>query len=164
MDFQIKEIQPEDDAAVCQIIKQVGEEFGAVGEGYGPSDGEVVCMSQHYNDSTRSRYLVAKVDGVIVGGGGIAALSGAKDVAELKKLFLLPESRGLGIGRALAEDCLAFAQAHGYRRCYLDTLCSMKSAIALYEELGFQRLDQPFASSEHNGCDVWMLKELVVTD
>lgn len=160
MSYRIREIQPEDDLRVSQIIKAVGEEFGAVGEGYGPSDSEVDAMSQHYSDQSCSRYFVAIVAGEVVGGGGIAAFNGSKRICELRKLFLLPASRGLGIGKKLTFDCLAYAKSKGYQSCYLDTLTNMKSAISLYDSLGFNQLDKPLEGTVHNGCDVWMLKEL----
>ncbi|CSB72218.1 acetyltransferase [Vibrio cholerae] len=81
-------------------------------------------------------------------------------MCELKKLFLLPTSRGHGVGRALSEHCLNFAKQQGYTKCYLDTLSSMTQAIKLYQQLGFEHLTQPMAGTEHNGCDVWMLKSL----
>ncbi|MBF4344466.1 GNAT family N-acetyltransferase, partial [Vibrio anguillarum] len=43
----------------------------------------------------------------------------------------------------------------------LDTLTSMKVAVRLYENLGFDHLDAPLADTLHNSCDVWMLKSLV---
>lgn len=117
-------------------------------------------MSQHYNDTSSSRYLVALIAGDVVGGCGIAPFNGSQEVCELRKLFLLPEGRGLGLGRRLTEDCLKYAESIGYRRCYLDTLRNMKSAISLYEKLGFRHLNKPYEDSPHTGCDVWMLKEL----
>lgn len=160
MNYTIEEIKPQHDAKIGQIIKQVGAEFGAIGEGFGPSDPEVTAMSQHYNDASASRYFVATINNDIVGGSGIAAFNGSNETCELRKLFLLAESRGLGIGQKLTQDCLKYAKYKGYRNCYLDTLSSMKSAIALYEKLGFKHLDKPLAGTIHNGCDVWMLMEL----
>lgn len=160
MSYEIQEIKPLHDAKVCDIIKKVGEEYGAIGEGFGPSDPEVNAMSQSYKDEKSSRYLVATIKGNIVGGSGIAAFNGSSEVCELRKLFLLPESRGLGLGKKLTEGCLEYAKSKGYKKCYLDTLTSMKSAIYLYEKLGFEHLDKPFEGTIHNGCDVWMLKEL----
>lgn len=160
MSYIIEKIQPKHDARISQIIKQVGAEFGAIGEGFGPSDPEVDAMSQYYNDESASRYFVASIKGSIVGGSGIAAFNGSNQVCELRKLFLLAESRGLGIGKKLTEDCLSYAKAKGYKQCYLDTLSNMTSAIALYEKLGFSHLEKPLAGTIHNGCDVWMLKQL----
>jgi len=160
MSYKIQSIQPHHDLQVGEIIKKVGAEFGAVGDGFGPSDPEVEAMSQHYKSADSSCYLVATIDDAIVGGSGIAAFNGSNEVCELRKLFLLPESRGLGLGKKLTEDCLAFAKSKGYQQCYLDTLTSMKSAISLYEKLGFIHLDKPLAGTIHGGCDVWMLKEL----
>lgn len=160
MNYIVQEIKSKHDLNLCEIIKKVGTEFGAIGEGFGPSDAEVKTMSQHYKNENASRYLVASIEGHLVGGSGVASFNNSNEICELRKLFLLPESRGLGIGKKLTEDCLEYAKSKGYKKCYLDTLTSMKSAIFLYEKLGFQYLDKPLEGTTHNGCDVWMLKEL----
>lgn len=160
MTVEIDLIQPQHDEDVRTIIKAVGAEFGAIGEGFGPSDPEVDAMSQYYTLEKRSLYLVATLNGKIVGGCGVAPFNNSQQTCELKKLFLLPESRGLGLGKKLSELCLEFAVQQGFSECYLDTLTSMKSAIHLYEKLGFQHLDQPLDGTEHSSCDVWMLKQL----
>ena len=66
MNISIQKITPHDDAAICHIIKTVGAEFGAIGDGFGPSDAEVLHMSEHYCASMRSQYWVARIDGVVV--------------------------------------------------------------------------------------------------
>ncbi len=148
------------DQSVRKIIEQVGAEFGAVGEGYGPSDPEVLCMSQHYGDETKSVYLVALLDGEVVGGCGLASFNGSSEVCELKKLFILPKGRGHGLGKKMSMACLDYARTQGYQHCYLDTLSAMKVAIRLYESLGFEHLEAPLDGTLHNACDVWMLKSL----
>lgn len=160
MQLEIRKITPQDDPQIRDIIQSVGLEYGAVGEGYGPSDEEVSAISQHYIQRTNSCYFIAWQDEQIVGGCGIAAFSGSTHMCELKKLFLLPKSRRLGIGRALTETCLDYAIQQGYQQCYLDTLSNMHRAIALYKTLGFQSLAAPLPDSEHTACDVWMLKTL----
>ena len=160
MSYEIKQIKPEHDKKVCEIIKSVGKEYGAIGDGFGPSDQEVLAMSQHYNDKSSSQYLVAIIDGDVVGGSGVAAFNGSTEICELRKLFLLPASRGMGLGKELTKKCLSLAQNMGYKQCYLDTLTSMKSAISLYEKLGFKHLNEPLEGTIHNACDVWMLKDL----
>ena len=160
MPCTIDEIRPEWDGDICRIIKEIGAEYGAVGEGFGPSDAEVEAMSQHYGMGTKSRYLVARVGDQVVGGCGVAGFNGSHDICELRKLFLNRECRGLGVGQRLTHQCLEFAVSQGYRQCYLDTLASMVSAISLYEKMGFTHLEAPLEGTPHGGCDVWMLKSL----
>jgi|GEM_PF-3451429 len=72
MHCEIRNIRPEDDKYICHIIKTVGAEFCAIGDGFGPSDEEVECMSQHYKGADNALYLVAVKDNLLIGEGGIA--------------------------------------------------------------------------------------------
>lgn len=164
--YKIRTIQASDDEQVGILIRSVGKEFGAVGQGFGPSDSEVEAMSLHYAEP-KHLFLVITLpsggpdsDETVVGCGGIAPLDPEKGICELKKLFLHPDHRGSGLGKALTQKCLTFANAVGYQHCYLDTLSSMKRAISIYEKFGFEHLDAPIDLSVHSGCDVWMIKAL----
>ena len=160
MSYKIEEISPKYDIDICKIIKSVGEEFGAVGEGFGPGDEEVRNMSKYYGEKTKSIYFIAIKDGEVVGGCGISNFDNDKNICELRKLFILKEVRGLGIGRKLVEKSLEFAKENGYKECYLDTLSNMKDAIKLYKKLEFKNLSKPLEGVVHTGCDVWMIKTL----
>ena len=134
-DFLIREITAADDPAIYQIIQQVGAEFGAIGEGFGPSDPEVLAMSEAFLPEPDSCYFVAQAGNVLVGGGGIAPLRSHSGICELKKLFILPQGRGLGIGNALMQECLAFAESQAFEACYLDTIVVHGSGYTLIHKV-----------------------------
>jgi len=68
-------------------------------------------------------------------------LPGDNAVCEMKRLFVRPRFRGLGIGRMLGERIVAEARAVGYRRMRLDTIPSiMADAVALYRRMGFKEI------------------------
>lgn len=156
----IRPIEARDDEAVAAIIRAVMPEFGASGPGFAIHDAEVGCMHATYSQP-RSSYFVV-VDGArIVGGGGVAPLaSGDPDTCELRKMYFLPEARGRGAGRALLERCLAAARAHGFRRCYLETLARMDTARALYAKFGFKPICAPMGNTGHFGCDSYYALDL----
>jgi len=80
--------------------------------------------------------LLAKRASLAVGVVGLKPL--AAGIAEIKRLYVAPEARGDGLGRALAERAIAAARTKGYERLRLDThRPSMAAAIALYRNLGF---------------------------
>jgi GNAT superfamily N-acetyltransferase len=82
------------------------------------------------------RAFIADADGVAVGCVGIRPLD-PPAIAELKRMYLRPEVRGRGLGRALGEAALASAAELGYEIVRLDTIAEMVGAAALYRKLGF---------------------------
>ncbi|MEO8623582.1 MAG: GNAT family N-acetyltransferase [bacterium] len=79
--------------------------------------------------------------------GCVALQALAPDTAELKRMYVRPESRGRGIARRLTEHAIAVAAAKGYARLRLGTLPHMHAAQRLYTSLGFQPI-APYRSVE----------------
>ena len=145
---------------MARIIRTVMPEFGAGGCGFAINDPEVDWMYRAYS-APRSAYFVVEVGGRVVGGGGVAPLEGGDaDTCELRKMYFLPEARGLGAGAAMMARCLDAAREAGFRQCYLETLTGMDAAMRLYERSGFRRIDGPMGNTGHGGCNTFYLREL----
>jgi putative acetyltransferase len=85
------------------------------------------------------RLLLAEGDGQLAACVALHKL--APGVCEMKRLYLRPQFRGKGFGRALAERIIAEARQIGYQRMLLDTVEPvMKDAVAMYRKLGFKEI------------------------
>ncbi len=62
------------------------------------------------------------------------------NACEIRRLYVRPVHRGLGMGRRLTEAQMDFARMQGYSYMLLDTLSEMEAARALYQDLGFQEV------------------------
>ena len=63
------------------------------------------------------------------------------ETCEMKRLYVLPEARSFGLGKALTEALITVARDRGYSSLRLDTLPTMVIAAKLYERMGFRRID-----------------------
>ena len=85
------------------------------------------------------RLLLVECEGQLAGCVALHKLG--RGVCEMKRLYLRPQFRGKGLGRALAERVIAEARQVGYRRMRLDTVEPvMKDAVAMYRKLGFKQI------------------------
>ncbi len=158
--LQVRPITGADNPGVARLIRVVMPEFGADGPGFAIHDPEVEDMAGSYT-GPGSGYLVVERDGQVLGGAGFGPLAGGpSDTCELRKMYFLPEIRGLGLGQQLLREVLGKAREAGYARCYLETLGSMARARRLYQAFGFQRLPGPLGSTGHYGCNAWYALDL----
>ena len=89
---------------------------------------------------------------------GIGALRPEQPgVAEIKRMWVAPEARGLGGGRLLLDELEAAARRFGYTEVWLDSNSSLTEAIAMYRSAGF--VDVPRYNT-HPFAQVWLGKKL----
>src|SRR5580698_3618863 len=85
------------------------------------------------------RLMLVEYEGQLA--GCIALHKLADGICEMKRLYLRPQFRGKGLGRALAGHIISEARRMGYQRMRLDTVePAMKDAVAMYRKLGFREI------------------------
>lgn len=85
----------------------------------------------------REGLWLARLDSRVV--GSVTLFEEDRELGRLGHLVLLPEARGTGGGRRLAETVLDAARAAGYERLHLLTFSGLRAAGSLYRSLGFVR-------------------------
>jgi len=83
----------------------------------------------------QERCWIAEMNGEPV--GCVFVVRKSKSVAKLRLLIVEPRARGIGLGRRLVEECIAFARDKGYRKLVLWTQSNLAAARAIYRKTGF---------------------------
>ncbi len=106
-------------------------------------DKELQELEERYSPPN-SRFFLLKEQNKAVACAILKRFS--EEAVELKRMFITPEARGKGYGRALLKHTIQNAKDLGFRRMVLDTEPVMASAIQLYEKYGFQKRDAYYNS------------------
>lgn len=142
--FQIAPARsPGDLAAVADLFAGYAASL-PVDLGYQDFDGELAALPGKYAPPGGELFLARDAAGAPLGCVGLRPLPD-EACCEMKRLFLLPAARGLGLGRALTERVIDQARRLGCRELRLDTLATMTAAQALYRSLGFEPIDPYYA-------------------
>jgi len=83
-------------------------------------------------------FFVTRYDGVAAGCGGIELFG--VEYGEIKRMYVRPQFRGLGLAKLMLDHLAAYAQERDIHLLRLETGIHQKEAIALYEWMGFQRI------------------------
>jgi hypothetical protein len=145
--------EEEDIAAARQLMSEYGDHLAN-----NPSGAASICLTNYEQEleclpEGYATILLAKSDGNEAGCVALREISRDEQACEMKRLWVNSNFRGLGLGRKLIEEALAWASRGGYQAMYLDTVpAAMPEAGRLYASLGFipvQRYnDNPVAGVE----------------
>ena len=136
---------PEDKARAGALIRQYLEWLQTEAEErYGLHFDVEGMVASDLADSGKFRppdgrlYLV-RYEGEVVGVGALKKLE--EGVAEIQRMFVPPEFRGKGLGRAIVERLVEDARMVGYRQIKLESLSFLHAAHALYRSMGFEDVE-----------------------
>ena len=133
--FHIRRAASADDLrAVARLFGDYAASLG-VDLGYQDFAAEVANLPGKYGPPAGELLIGVDPAGAALGCVGLRPL--ADGDAEMKRLYVSPTARGLGLGRALVEAIVRKAADLGYPRIKLDTLPAMHAALALYRAAGF---------------------------
>ena len=96
------------------------------------------------------RLYLAEADGEAVGVGGLKRLT--ETTGEIKRMYVRPDARGLGVGRAIVDRLVADARELGLETVYLESASFMHAAHALYRSVGFMP-SEPYPGREFEGLE-----------
>lgn len=146
----VQAVSPEDLATAANLFRAYAEALG-VDLCFQDFAAELADLPGKYAPPRGALLLARGADGQAL---GCVALRPAPHLAggcEMKRMYVAPAARGLGLGRALAAAVIGAARQAGYQRMVLDTLPSLSAALALYADLGFVRIaayyDTPIAET-----------------
>jgi len=160
MGIIIRRIEERDNRSIADVIKNVCREFKVDWPGTVYTDPTTNDLYRLFQNPG-SAYWIAEEDGRLVGGCGIYPTDGLPaNYAELVKFYLLPGSRGKGIGKKLMAKCFISAIASGYEHLYLKSIPEFDKALEMYEKAGFKQLESALGHSVDLVCNIWMVKPL----
>ncbi len=156
----IRLLEASDASAILEIISGCRREYGLEGRVHSILEPADYVTFDLYRQPWSS-YVVAAVEGDIVGGGGIAPLADDQQFScELQRMYLRPAHRGLGIGQLLLAACIQAAQRFRYEHCYAETISEMTTALGFYQRHGFRLLTAPRGRTGHSHNDRWMMLDI----
>jgi GNAT superfamily N-acetyltransferase len=150
---EIRSVDPEHpDARYC-LAEYVAELNRRSPRGFDPSVGATALP--HEVRPPAGQFFLAYLHGQAIGCGAVKHHGDAP--AEIKRMWIAPQARGLGLGRRLLEKLEACALAGGARVAHIETSAVLTEALALYRSAGWIEVppfnDEPFA-------DHWLEKSL----
>ena len=127
--------RPQDIAEAAVLFREYADWLG-IDLSFQGFEAELASLPGKYAPPTGELMLAHAPAGDVLGCVAMRPLAGGA-VCEMKRLYVRPAARGLGIGAALVEAIIGCAQDLGYAEMRLDTLAGMQEAFALYKRFGF---------------------------
>ncbi|MFK8105134.1 MAG: GNAT family N-acetyltransferase [Saprospiraceae bacterium] len=133
--FYAKPANQQDIPRIKAIIFSVLEDYGLLPDD--PSlDYDLDDIELHYKNGYFG--LICNAEDLIVGTFALYRMNA--ELAEIRKMYLLPETRRQGLGTWMIDFLIHQARALGFKRLELDTASVLVEAMKLYEKVGFQAM------------------------
>lgn len=153
-DFLIRDWKQSDRNSAAKVIGSVLAEYGLGWEPVG-ADRDVLELENYYL-ATGGEFWVVESQGQVVGTAGYYPFHRGEKAVEIRKMYLLPQVRGLGLGRFLLQELEKAIATKGFQQIWIETASVLVEAIKLYESSGYQ----PATGVETARCDRIYVKKV----
>ncbi|MBD1912185.1 MULTISPECIES: GNAT family N-acetyltransferase [unclassified Leptolyngbya] len=153
--FLIRDWEPGDRQTAFDLIATVLKECGLDSQPH-LADWDVWNVEQAYQ-ATGGQFWVVEQEGRMVGTAAFYPVERGEKAVEIRKMYLVPEARGLGLGRFLLGELETVIAHLGYTQIWIETASVLKEAVRLYEGHGYL----PSPEVETTRCDRAYVKYLV---
>ena len=150
-DFFIRPAGNTDIPSVKNVVFSVLKEYGLKPDEAGKDNDLDDIETSFFANNGHFGVLVEKNTNNLIGTVGLFSLD--KGTCELRKMYLLKDFRGKGLGKFMLTFTIQAAKERQYKRIVLETISPLKEAISLYKQAGFreikpheinERVDQAF--------------------
>ena len=138
-DFLIRDWHNGDRTAAAEVIRSVLAEYG-LGWEPGGADRDVLEVEDFYL-ATKGEFWVIEKQGQLVGTGAYYPVERGEQAVEIRKMYLLAEARGQGMGKYLLHQLEEAIASRGFRQIWIETASVLVEAVQLYESSGYKPAD-----------------------
>lgn len=153
-DFVIRDWQKRDRTEAASLISTVLAEYSLAWEPTG-ADEDVLEVEKYYL-TAGGEFWVIEQQNQIVGTSAYYPIKRGNQAVEIRKMYLLPAARGMGLGKYLLHQLESAIAQKGYQQIWIETASVLAEAVKLYETSGYQ----PATGVETARCDRVYLKLL----
>jgi putative acetyltransferase len=154
-EFVLRPATNADIPAITNLIKSILPEFGLEYDSH-TSDSDILDIEKSYIENGGLFTVAENMNHYII--GTVALYRESDRLCTLRKMYVDKNYRGIGLGKILMERILQKANELNFSEMKLETNAGMTSAIRLYENYGFQKIDGTVPSSPR--CNIVMNKKL----
>jgi putative acetyltransferase len=153
-DFIIRNWQEKDRIFAAKVISSVLSEYGLPWQPEA-ADKDVLNIEEYYL-ATGGEFWVIEHQNQIVGTAAYYPINRCEKAVEIRKMYLLPKVRGLGLGKYLLQQLETAIALRGFKQIWIETASILAEAVKLYESNGYL----PTTGVETSRCDLVYVKYL----
>ncbi|MER3494277.1 MAG: GNAT family N-acetyltransferase [Mastigocladus sp. ERB_26_2] len=153
-DFLIRDWEEGDRISASEVIRSVLAEYGLGWEPDG-ADRDVLQVEECYL-ATGGEFWVIEYQNQLVGTGAYYPIKRGENAVEIRKMYLLPSARGVGLGKYLLQELEDAIARRGFQQIWIETASILAEAVNLYESNGYL----PATGVETTRCDRVYVKVL----